>query len=341
MNTEIEIIKPEEIKHLKERVKTAVMIFEDKLNIILFDTSEIRMDIFMQRLEEYFLLGKGDAILLSRYLFERRNKPIVIYQKDTLRRSNFISRRLKEFVGKYEKVSLADMNDIKVDYNWFDDADAKKSFIDRLKDFGQNDFVTPLDISNLVLSLNIGIDLNLYLLYLCRLSMSLSKIKGDIINDSIVYLFSSQQIKRDTKFNIGTLGISQTYTDKHDESESNHTISKEDNYENMVKIGQQVFVRLAEFLYSQKTTLMPLLHSKIYDKILDGKEYQLIKYRHFYQQLKTSGFSLSIPEKKAIEHVITPFLPKTMELKSLMNLLSKLGIVEPFPKSTRHLDYKS
>ena len=77
----IPIIEAEQIQHLKERVKLAVMTFEEKLNTFLFDKIEIKMEDFMDKCEQYFLLGKGDTIQLTRYLFERRNKPKVVYQK--------------------------------------------------------------------------------------------------------------------------------------------------------------------------------------------------------------------------------------------------------------------
>lgn len=341
---EINIVKFEEIKHLQERIKFAVITFE-KTNSLFFDKPEIRMEEFMEKWIEHFLLGKGDALLLARYLFERRNKPKILYLKDALRRSNFVIRRLKEFMGKYEKIDSSDFDDIKVEFNWIEDDGLKTTFLSRLNDLSQWDFATPPDIYNLVTELNILslANANLYIIYLWRMSMSLWKIKGEVITKSIKSFFSTQRLRRDTKLQIGKLGFSKDYTIK---SNTKSVISEENEEEegeskiNKVSIGQQVFIRLAEFLFYQKITLMPIIHSRIYDKVLDAKEYQLIKYRHFYQQLKDFGFSLSPVEKKSIEHVITPFLPGTMEVNSVLNLLSKLWINEPKPKPTRHMDYK-
>lgn len=122
------------------------------------------------------------------------------------------------------------------------------------------------------------------------MSVSLYKIKGEVINDSIELLFSTKKLSRDTKLVVGKLGNSdENLLEQTEIQDDDLSLSKEDK----VKIGQELFVKLAEFLYNEKTTLVPVIHTKIYDKILDGREYQLIKYKHFYQQLKHMGFSIS------------------------------------------------
>ena len=113
---------------------------------------------------------------------------------------------------------------------------------------------------------------NVYFLY---------KIKGKVVKDSIELLFLTKKFKWDTKLVVGKLGFSEenlrNQSGFHNNEEGSLSKAKK------VKIGQERFVKLAECCCSEKTTLIPLLHTKIYDKILEGKEYQLIEYKYFYQ----------------------------------------------------------
>ena len=114
---------------------------------------------------------------VTQYLFERRKKSKVIYQKDIIRRSNFILRRLWDFIGKYEKIDAGDINDTKLDYNCIEYEDLKSTFVARLKEFGQNGFITSNDIIQLISTMKINIDVTVYLMYLWRMSIFFTKLK--------------------------------------------------------------------------------------------------------------------------------------------------------------------
>ena len=129
LKDEINIVKYEDISYLKDRIINGTIVFEEKLNTIFFKTHEVKMEEFIQKMETYFWLSRDEAILISRFLFERRNKPKVVFDKDTVRRSNFIIRRFKEFIGKYNKIDTEDLEDLKFDFDCIDDNQSKSDFI--------------------------------------------------------------------------------------------------------------------------------------------------------------------------------------------------------------------
>ena len=147
----------------------------------------------------------------------------------------------------------------------------------------------------------------------------MKNIKGYVIAELIKKLFVFDKRRRDTKLIVEQLGFTKRKMTIDEDSES--VKSESPDKESLTLIGQQVFVRLAEFLFEQKLTLMTIIHNKIFDKVIDGKEYQLVKYRHFYQLLENHGFTITNKEQKAVENVITPFLDKTMEVSWVLTLL--------------------
>lgn len=166
---------------MKSKILLAVQTYEEKLIQLLFKEHEISLQGFMAKAEEYFCLNKEESMLITRYLFERRNKPKVTYDSGTIRRANFIIRRLREFVGKYTKIETDDLNDLKVDFQCNDDITKKTEFVMRLKEMTLCDHVTILEILNLVDTTGIKLDTKTLIIYLCRFSSSLTKIQPSAI----------------------------------------------------------------------------------------------------------------------------------------------------------------
>ena len=115
---------------------------------------------------------------------------------------------------------------------------------------------------------------------------------------------------------------------------------------NLIKIQRQkleinFFKDLANFLNEKNLTILNIINTKVYDKVLNAKEYQLIKYKHFYNLLAQHGFPVSGNQIQGFESIITPFLSGTMEINSIMKTLAKYGSYELFPKSNKHINYKS
>lgn len=81
------------------------------------------------------------------------------------------------------------------------------------------------------------------------------------------------------------------------------------------------------------------MYNKVYDKIVDGAEYQLIKCRHFIRNLKKAGFSLSYNEEACIKDLFNHIVKETIDIMSLEKVIKTLGIEDEKPPFNKHLNY--
>lgn len=102
---------------------------------------------------------------------------------------------------------------------------------------------------------------------------------------------------------------------------------------------EQFCVKLADFLFSTKTTIQIIMQPKIFDKVIDGTEFRLIKHRHFIRLIKRAGLSLSYNDEMCIKNLIQSVFNGCIDLSALEHLLSNLGIEDEKPASNKHLDY--
>ena len=103
---------------------------------------------------------------------------------------------------------------------------------------------------------------------------------------------------------------------------------------------QKFCTKLADFLFTRKATIRAIMRSKIFDRVIDGAEYQLIKYRHFIRLIKRAGFSLSYNDEMAIKNIFNPVLKGCIDIANLEDVLKTLGIEDEMPPYNKHLDYK-
>lgn len=103
---------------------------------------------------------------------------------------------------------------------------------------------------------------------------------------------------------------------------------------------REVFcMKLADFLFSTQKTVQMIIQPKIFDKVIDGKEYRLIKNRHFIRLLKRAGLGLSYNDEMWCKNLIQEVFPGWVDLSGLELLLSNLDICDEKPESNKHLDY--
>lgn len=139
--------------------------------------------------------------------------------------------------------------------------------------------------------------------YLCGSSHSLKEISGKILKD-----FCDSLLK-DESINLSPVQP----LDRHNLGKSASTILhgkiKMDmgpSKDQILERGQKLFILLADFLFDNDSTLYKLVHKRIFSKVIDGKEYQLIKLDHFYEMLQNAGFELTPHDCFCIENLIKP-----------------------------------
>lgn len=159
------------------------------------------------------------------------------------------------------------------------------------------EIIRPVDIHNLVAFSNINMNSHLLVAFLCRESMSLAQISQEAIVLLLEKLQSPykkfEKMKGAPKRNYS---FNQSLSFKfHDSVASN---SKDMSKEEILEKGQKLFMRLADFLFDKHLTLNDVIYPKIYYKVIDGFEYQLISIGNLFCCLDNIRFSITDAEKQ-------------------------------------------
>lgn len=102
---------------------------------------------------------------------------------------------------------------------------------------------------------------------------------------------------------------------------------------------QKLLFKIADLLFAKNQTLMDLLHMKIHDKVIDGKEYQLIKRNSLINCFSKIGVSFNHHDQMHFKDLIRPIMQDFVDVKVVSKIMEDLGIVEDIPPATKHLDY--
>lgn len=109
-------------------------------------------------------------------------------------------------------------------------------------------------------------------------------------------------------------------------------------------IAREFFVRFASFLVKKNLTLYGVVHHKIYDKVFNGVELELIRAEYFWRFLHKVGFNTIAKERDVVtslcKHSSSCAAPlrknkgdddrkvytEIFDVKSLLKILSQLGV---------------
>ena len=100
-------------------------------------------------------------------------------------------------------------------------------------------------------------------------------------------------------------------------------------------------IHLWEQIYSNKKTISDIIGPKIFDQVIDGKEYQLIRRGDFIKSLENEGIQLTIQEINLLKDVIKPIWTDAIDVNNLEEITKNFGIYEDYPTDNKHLDYSS
>ena len=182
-----------------------------------------------------------------------------------------------------------------------------------LYDLSKCEIVTPLEVYNLFHSHDIGVDPIMLCNHLCKISASFVKIS----NDAIVLLLAAIDDQNQNNVDISSihhnLGKSVSLVLSSTELIPDNILSNEETLER----GQKVFIQFADFLFEKQLSLLDLIHHKIFSKVIDGQEHQLIKIRHLYSILENSGFHTSYYDKLSFEKLVKPILRDVFDIETL------------------------
>ena len=110
------------------------------------------------------------------------------------------------------------------------------------------------------------------------------------------------------------------------------------NSERNIKRKDVIF-RIADELYIRGITLLEAINSKVYDKVIDGCEYQLIRKRDLVAWLKKIGLEFDDKDRKYLDDLLVPILNDSTDVKELITVIKGLGISEDIPSPMKNINF--
>ena len=101
-------------------------------------------------------------------------------------------------------------------------------------------------------------------------------------------------------------------------------------------VVQEFIIRFVNFLFKKKLSFHEIIHPKIFDKMINGVEVEMINQKHLWRLIEAVGFKTLRKERNAISKI---FQHSILEVKSFSNILTQLGILEDIPKGTKNFNY--
>lgn len=203
-----------------------------------------------------------------------------------------------------------------------------------------------MDIVEIFQNRNFHTNYKLFTTLLLRKSYSITFISPEVIQHEIIEKLSLKPKKRDRMPSDLTLldliaqkSINQANLKNTLSSNSKNT-SEVSPKEQLANITQQSLLKIADAFYTKSLTLHDIIHEEILDRIIDGKEHQLVKRNKLMESFEKLGIKFSIPEYITLKELFTPVFEDYAGVVNLQKFLADLGIKENIPKSDRHFSFE-
>ena len=270
--------------------------------------------------------------------------------------------RVDELIGKYRRYGTGEIDKLYASTLQDSNTTNLNRLISELEDLSEVKNLTKNEIERTISSINMDINIKTLMIILMRESNSLHNISGDAIKGVLETIKKEKQTKMPK-------GRAPNYTNKKRSSDqkaqprSNIAVGqlngkkpaqppqqklsftgRGEEYKATgedLKLNHQFFIKLAEFMFNNDLTLYQMIHTKIYDKMFNGREYELINTKAFYDLINKNGFSSNDAEKRAVTALIkTSHFIDVIEVEKISKILEELQIREDVPPSTKNFNYK-
>jgi hypothetical protein len=247
--------------------------------------------------------------------------------------------RIDRLVGRYRKYDKEETHKLIESFFLPQNEGYRIRFLNEMNDLKHIGNVTKIEFEKTIGSINLDINLKSLIIMLLRESESLHTITGEAIND-VVELIKKEE-KSLHKSSGPSMLSSKPKQNPYDEYKSSQKkeetkVSSED-----MNLNRSFFVRLAEFMFNNDLTLYQIIHTKIYDKMFNGREYELINSKSFFKLLAERGFTIDDREKKAVSTLLkNSYLIDVIEVEKISKILEELMIKEDIPAPSKNFNYK-
>jgi hypothetical protein len=334
------IIDEAEIADSLSELRLMLQVFEGNSCKFLFkDKYLISIDDSIQAFHDKLKLSQDLSTKLAYYLVDPQGKGKLGNKVFTLNRRDFQD-RIENLVGNYRKYDNKETSKLIESFFNSSDNDAFRSrFLNEMLDLVHVGNITKNEFEKTMGSIPIDINMKSLLISLLRESNSLYNISGESIKGFV------DLIKKEEKNfpkSISMRSIRDASPSKYEQYVSMHKQATEEvkSTPEDLNVNKNFFVKLADFMFNNDLTLYQIIHLKIYDKMFNGREYELISGKAFFKLLSERGFNVIEREKKAIANLLkNSYLIDVIEVQKISKILAELDIKEDIPIPSKNFDY--
>ena len=367
---EIAIVKVNEIADYISDLRLLMQVFEDRASKFLFKDKylvsvNLAKDVFQIKLQ----MNSEAAHKLARFLIEPRDKNHCL-NKNYTSNSSDIMNRIDELLGKYRRYGTDEVEKLYESIFSQENSSKLNRLINELEDLSHVNYLTKNEVERTISEINLNINIKTFMIVLMRDSNSLQNISGDALknmldvirheqlsksgkslqsrinNPSAMRQFMDKEKMKSTDLKTfeksSSIKISQLKSPKKNSKTLTGRMDKDQKATpEDLKLNHNFFVRLAEFMFNNDLTLYQIIHKKIYDKMFNGREYELINSHTFFKLLGKYGYKFTEEEKRAVSKLLkTSYFIDVIEVEKISRILSELYIKEDIPVATKNFDYK-
>lgn len=320
-------------------LRLLLQVFEDNAcNYLFKDKYLISVEDATEAFKDKLRLSDSQAHKLARYLLEHNVKGGTANKTNTLNKRDLLE-RIERLVGKYRKYDKEETHKLIESIFLPQNERYRIRFLNEMADLKHVGSVTKAEFEKTIGNINLDINLKSLIIMLLRESESLHIITGEAINDVV------ELIKKEEKSlhkNSGPSALnSKPKQNQYEEYKSAQKKEETRVSSDDMNLNRSFFVRLAEFMFNNDLTLYQIIHSKIYDKMFNGREYELINSKSFFRMLEERGFSIDEKEKKAVSSLLkNSYLIDVIEVDKISKILEELMIKEDIPAPSKNFNYK-
>ena len=263
------------------------------------------------------------------------------YIKQKSAMSSIIEYKLRKFAGKYEKIDSKNINLVIYDFSVIKDENLKHEFISQLSKIKDQEYISPIDISSIAYQLGVKIDWKILWTLLLRNSNSIHRINGELLESYLLPLLKTCLLKTSLTPNIinkRSSKIKQSEAKDKDKHTQRKSSEKSDQNEKNEK-QQGLMFKIADALFNKNKSLMDIIHSRIYDRVIDGKEYQLIRRSSFINWMNKVGVNFSLEDQIHLTNILPLTINDLWDTEGIKMILDTLGIKEDIPPPNKNLDF--
>ncbi|CAI2382407.1 unnamed protein product [Moneuplotes crassus] len=311
-------VSQNEISNILGDLRFLLQVFGENAAKFLFQekylvSSEDAIQAFHQRLR----ISLEESTKLAFYLANSVQKENCDSTSSETLNANELQRKIEEIVGSYRIYGKEEERNLIDAFFTVENRKYTPRFLNEMVDLSYIEKVSIKDFENTLSRIPFNLNMKFLSIRLLRESNSLHLISGECIK-IFVDLIKSKKIPIKTQI--------RSY-DEFDEDSASMSTDSAKGIPNLNTEDKNFFERLADFLFKKEVTLDQVIRKKVYTKMVNGREQELINPRTFFHLLEKRGFTCSFNEKPEICSLLkNPHFTDALEVEKILQALKEQGV---------------